>query len=217
MRRRYWLPSEDAELIRRYPHESTKDLANSLGRSRAATYQRARTLGLHKTAAYLRTEQSGRLTGKTKGSRFAKGHKTWNAGRKGWQAGGRSVQTQFKKGRPPSTARNYQPIGTERISKDGYVERKVTDSHPTPARRWVGVHRLVWITAHGPVPRGCIVVFKPGAHTTDADGITADKLECITRAENMKRNSYHNYPQPIPQLIQLRGALMRKINRSASA
>ena len=47
--------------------------------------------------------------------------------------------------------------------------------------------------------------------------ITADRVECISLAENMRRNSYHNYPKPIAELIQLRGALMRKINRAERA
>lgn len=60
--------------------------------------------------------------------------------------------------------------------------------------------------------------FRDGMHTTEESAITPDKLECITRAENMARNSIHNYPQPIPQLVQLRGALNRKIrNRSKQA
>jgi hypothetical protein len=28
---------------------------------------------------------------------FKKGHKTWNLGKKGWQAGGNAIKTQFKK------------------------------------------------------------------------------------------------------------------------
>jgi hypothetical protein len=36
-------------------------------------------------------------------------------------------------------------------------------------RNWVAVHRLVWEQAHGPVPPGHIVVFRPGRHTTDLD------------------------------------------------
>jgi hypothetical protein len=43
--------------------------------------------------------------------------------------------------------------------------------------------------------------------------ITLDRLECISRRENMQRNTVHNYPAPIPQLIQLKGALQRQINK----
>lgn len=49
-------------------------------------------------------------------------------------------------------------------------------------------------------------------HTTDPAAITADRLELVTRAENMARNTLHRYPKEVAQLIQLRGALNRKIN-----
>ena len=59
-------------------------------------------------------------------------------------------------------------------------------------------------------------MFKRGHATTDSALITADHLDCITRVENMRRNSYHNnYPKEVAQLIQLRGALNRKIKNRA--
>lgn len=126
---------------------------------------------------------------------------------------GRSVETRLKPGRPAHQARNYVPIGGLRVTRDGTLERKVTDDpHIAPARRWVAVARLVWEAANGPIPKGHVVRFKDGMRTAEESEITVDRLECISRNENMRRNSYHNYPQPIPQLIQLRGALNRKIS-----
>jgi hypothetical protein len=150
--------------------------------------------------------------------RFQPGQVPANKGlrRPGW-APGRMASTQFKKGSMTGAAqRNYVPIGTERLSKDGYLERKVTDDHPVPARRWVGVHRIVWEAAHGPIPAGHAVAFREGKRTSVADEITADRLELVSRVELMRRNSYHNnYPKEVAQLIQLKGALNRKINRIA--
>ena len=124
----------------------------------------------------------------------------------------RVARTQFKP-RAPHESRNYRPIGSLRVSREGYLERKVSDDHPVPARRWVGVHRLVWEQAHGPVPPGHAVVFKPGRRTTVEAEITLDRLECITRADLMRRNSYHtNLPPEVARLVQLRGVLNRKIN-----
>ena len=75
-------------------------------------------------------------------------------------------------------------------------------------------HELVWIEHHGPVPRGCVVVFKPGQKTADLQQITIDRIECITRAELMLRNSsWTNLPPEVARLVQLRGALNRQINR----
>lgn len=109
---------------------------------------------------------------------FLPGHVPFNKGKKGWQAGGRSVETQFKKGEMSGAAqRNYKPIGSTRISKDGYLERKVTDDHPVPARRWVGEHRLIWEAENGPIPDGHVVVF------LDGDKLNCDpgNLRCVHR------------------------------------
>ena len=148
--------------------------------------------------------------------RFPPGHVPANKGKRrpGWSPG-RMAETQFKKGEMSGAAqRNYVPIGTERLSKDGYLERKVTDDHPVPARRWVAVHRIVWEAAIGPVPRGHKVAFLPGKRTAVPAEITLDRLELVSDAELMRRNSYHNnYPKEVAQLIQLKGALNRKINK----
>lgn len=211
-----WCAQDVAELSRRYPHEQTKVIAADLGRPIHTVYQKANGMGLKKDAAYLESEASGRLNGRdTRGlsSRFRKGLVPANKGlrRPGW-APGRMASTQFKAGEMRGAAQhNYVPIGTERISKDGYLERKVTDDHPVPARRWVAVHRLVWEASNGPVPPGHAVAFLPGRRTTEADAITLDGLELITRAELMRRNTIHRYPSELKQTIRLVGKLRRAI------
>lgn len=152
--------------------------------------------------------------------RFQPGQTPANKGlrRPGW-APGRMRENQFKKGERQGVAvKLYQPIGTERISKDGYLERKVNDDMPLQAR-WRAVHRLVWEAANGPIPPGHAVAFKDGKRTAVAAEITADRLELVSRVELMRRNSYHTrYPKEVAQLIQLKGALNRKINhRSKTA
>jgi hypothetical protein len=146
--------------------------------------------------------------------RIEKGSVPPNKGqrRPGWSVG-RMTETQFKKGRPAHEARNYLPIGSTRITRDGILERKVTDDPSLfPTRRWISVQRLVWEAAHGPISPGMKIVFKPGLKTNIESEITIDRLEMVSPAENMKRNSVHNYPAPIPELVQLRGALTRQIN-----
>lgn len=219
--RAYWSKSEVRILRKRYPHELGADVAAALGRPLRGVYQKAKELGLRKSAQFLASDLSKRIKrGKQHpamiATRFQKGHVPANKGlrRPGWYRG-RMRETQFKRGQMSGAARaKYVPIGTERICADGYVERKITDDRRIyPARRWVAVHRLVWETERGNIPRGHIVVFRPGMQTTVASQITTDKLECITRVENMRRNSYHNrYPKEIGRAIQLRGALIRKIN-----
>ena len=221
--RRPWTDAERAILRRNYAHFSTAHVAAQLGRTLAQVYTQAAKLGLHKSAEYLaspaacrmRRGDQDRLGGAA--HRFTPGHEPWNKGTH-YTAGGRSAETRFQPGRAPEAARNYCPIGSLRITKDGTLERKVTDNQAlAPARRWVAVQRLVWEQHHGPIQPGHAVVFRPGRKTTDPALITLDALELVTRAELMARNTVHTLPKPLAQLVQLRGALKRQINRRQRA
>lgn len=79
-------------------------------------------------------------------------------------------------------------------------------------QRWKAVHRLLWVERHGPVPAGHVVVFRNG----DKTDLRLENLECVSRREQMARNTVHNYPKEIAQLMQLRGALNRKINNRSN-
>jgi hypothetical protein len=214
--KRLWTRAEEAVLRARYPHERTATIARSLRRPLSSTYQHAARLGLSKTAAYLASADACRLRrGDNPGVpfRFKKGHVPANKGlrRPGWGPG-RMKETWFKRGvRQCVAVRLYKPIGTERMSKDGYLERKTNDNLPLQAR-WRAVHLLVWEEEHGPVPKGHAIVFRNG----DKRDIRLDNLECITRRELMARNAVHNLPKPLAQAIQLLGALNRKIRRRRS-
>jgi hypothetical protein len=213
-RRRFWTDADRAKLVRMYPDTPTAFLARLLRRSERSVYGQATLLGLQKSERYLRKElqrQGERLRKHGAASRFRKGQKPWNAGTH-FVAGGRSGETRFKVGSQPH---NTRPVGDYRLSKDGLLQRKIGTAKGNNSKRWRCVHELVWIAAHGPVPPGHIVVFRRGMRTTRLDEITPDRVECVSYAENMRRNSYHRYPQPIPQLIQLRGALNRQINQRA--
>lgn len=217
-----WTPAEDATLRARYSDEQTEMIAHDLGLSVGRVYQRAGKLGLHKSAAFMASDAAGRIQrGRTDprmvATQFQKGIVPANKGlrRPGWAAG-RMRETQFKKGRPATEARNYVPIGTEKYDRKRKVTmRKVTDDPAVfPVMRWRPVHVLVWEAANGPVPDDHIVVFKKGLKTLVSADITVDRLDLMTLSENMRRNSYHNnYPKEVAQLIQLKGALNRKINR----
>lgn len=62
--------------------------------------------------------------------------------------------TQFRAGERRGVAvRLYKPIGTERVSKDGYIERKIHDGMPLQSR-WRAVHLLRWEAINGPLPAG---------------------------------------------------------------
>lgn len=211
----------DLELLRRnFADSRTQDLATAMGRSYSTVAQMATRLGLRKSEAYLASADACRLRrGDNTGAatRFKPGQPAWNKGTKGVvgvQEGCRA--TQFKKGRAPEEASNYRPIGSLRVTRDGILERKVTDDPSiVPARRWVAVARLVWEATNGQIPTGHLVRFKRGMATTEADEITADRLECVSRAEHMKTHTYHQYGPEIASVVQLRGAISRQINKRA--
>jgi hypothetical protein len=201
-------------LRRRYPFEPTAAIAADLDVTVTACYQKARNLGIKKTATYLNGPFSCRLRADDNpgmGTRFQPGQAPANKGIKGWQAGGRAKETQFKPGNTPHTE---LPVGSYRFDKQGTLQQKIGTAKGSNSKRWRGVHELVWVAANGPVPPGHICVFKPGLRTTVLEEITADRVDCISFAENMRRNSYHNrYPKEIGLAIQARGALIRKIRR----
>lgn len=214
-----WTPAMERKLARLYPTHTARECADVLGVSLSAINNRVPKLGLSKSPEWIAECTRQRWAdGRHENSRrahFRKGQEAWNKGIPGSTGNHpNSRRTHFKKGRPAREARNYQPIGTMRITKDGLLERKVTDDPSIyPARRWVSVSRLVWEAANGPVPSGHAVIFRTGRATTDPDKITTDALELVSRAELMRRNSRHTrYPPEVNALMQIRGALNRKIN-----
>jgi HNH endonuclease len=218
-KRHTWTADKLATLRNLYPHYTAEVVARVVGCSVSSVWARANREGIGKSAAFLASQQSGRIArGKQLPSmvanQFKPGQPAWNKGRP-FDSGGRSHTTRFKPGRLPTQARNYVPIGTLRICCDGYLERKVNDTEPVPTRRWKAVHRLVWEAAHGPIPAGHIVVFKPGNKTVVEAEITADKLDCITKAENLRRNHPRNKSPELGRLVQLKGQITRQVNRIA--
>ena len=217
--RRRWAPREDALLRELYPTTTAGLIAEQLGRIVSSVYQRAATLGLSKApgvVAQVARERSlqpghgGRMT------RFGVGQDAWNKGVRG--STGLHENTRANWFRPGQlngrAAQHVLPLGAYRVNGEGYLERKISEESGPPNKRWQRVHALVWMEAHGPIPPGHIVVFRPGRHTTDLERITLDGLELVTRAELMKRNSVHaKYGPEVFRLVQLRGAVTRQINR----
>lgn len=101
-------------------------------------------------------------------TQFRKGCTPWNKGIKGtggWEP------TQFVQGHKPW---NYKPVGTERTNTDGYVEIKIADPN-----KWKGKHILFWEEAHGPIPKGHVVIFADG----NQQNVTLDNLLLVSRRE----------------------------------
>lgn len=125
-------------------------------------------------------ERIGALTGRT--GRIEKGSTPWNLGKSGYMG---ANATSFKKGNRPH---NWQPVGYERITKDGYIAVKIADPNVFELK-----HRHVWQQAHGPLPKGYVIVFK----NKDKQDCRLENLEIITRGELARLNqSYKNLSTP---------------------
>lgn len=216
--RRLWTSADEATLRDLYPSLSTVVVAARMRRTVSAINGRAEKLGLRKTPEYLASPAACRLRREDNPGiayRFPKGHVPMNKGvrRPGWGPG-RMKETQFKKGQRTGAANsNWRPVGTEVVDDEGYRKRKIADD-PVPSRRnWKFVHVLVWEAAHGPVPAGHTIAFKNGNNAE----IRLDNLECISRGQLMARNTVHNLPKPVAQVVQLRGQLHRMIRRRERA
>lgn len=206
---------EQLDLLRTfYPKFKSEDVAFMVGHPLDAVYRKANSLGLKKTAEFLASPAACRLRrGDQVGAayRFQKGQTSWNKGVKGVagvQAACRA--TQFKPGQAPA---NTRPVGSTKFDKSGVLLQKVSDAKGNNSKRWRAVHELVWIRANGPVPEKHIVVFKSGMRTNVLEEITIDRVECISLAENMKRNTRHNLPPELNEIVQLKAVLTRQINK----
>ena len=133
--------------------------------------------GLSITEAQIRgfTKNHGYKSGRT--GRFESGQEPWNAGMKGWQAGGRSVETRFKQAPadPNYRAFNQAEIGDEVVDSYGYRKRKVAQP-----RTWKFCHVLLWEETYGAVPDGYIVRFLDN----DKSNIKIENLHLVSRAAN---------------------------------
>lgn len=104
--------------------------------------------------------RSGRNT------QFQKGAVPANKGKK-MPFNANSARTQFKKGsRGGRAADLYQPIGSERFHRSGYLQRKIHDGLPMQSR-WRFVHLIEWEKVHGPLPAGMVLKCKGDRSNTD--------------------------------------------------
>lgn len=209
--RRTWSTEMEGRLREMYATHSGPEIAAEFGMELKQIYYKAQKLGLRKSKEWIAERARRAMDDPNHGanrSRFQKGLQPWNKGTH-YTAGGRSAETRFQKGhRGGKAALLYQPIGTERVSKDGYLERKIHDGLPLQ-RRWRAVHLLVWEAANGPLPAGHAVCFRDG----NKRNIAIDNLELVPRAELMRRNTVHNLPKEVARNVQLLGALRRQINQ----
>ena len=114
-------------------------------------------------------------------TQFKKGHVPANKGQKGVGYPGMKP-TQFKKGNKPA---NWRPMGSERLSKDGYIEIKVEDGKLQ--KNWRGKHIVIWEEHNGPLPKGHAVIFGD----RDTRNFELDNLILVSRKQLLKLNKHN--------------------------
>ena len=203
-----WTDKEIIILRQSYPHVSAASMVDMLpGRTARTIQNKAYSLGVRKTPETIARMSREAMRNPEHGGRktlFHANQTPWNKGIS-FTSGGRSAETRFKPGQKPHT---HRPIGHERVTKEGYLQRKMTDTGVTN-RDYVNVHHLLWRSAGNDIPPGHILIFRDG----DKTNIAMENLELISRQENMRRNSVHALPKELAELVQLRGALIRQINK----
>jgi hypothetical protein len=106
---------------------------------------------------------------------FTSQNKPWNKDKKGIHL---SPETEFKPG---------EKFGNTHPSWKGGVHMISNDC----AYLWSGINkrvrrpRVVWENTHGKIPDGHVIIHKDGDKYND----DISNLECISRADNLKRNS----------------------------
>lgn len=200
-----WTQEHVALLERLFPELSAAEIATRLPHSERSIYQKARALGLKKSAAWIAERARQRALDPAHGgaaTRFQKGLQPWNSGTKGVM---KRNSGSFQPGTVPQT---WRPIGSDRVTPDGYLARKTADTGVT-RRDYVPVHHLIWRMHGRSVPAGHALIFRDG----DRRNFDINNLELLTRPELMKRNTVHRHGPEIAQLSQLMGAIKRRINR----
>lgn len=115
---------------------------------------------------------------------FWKGQPAHNKGKKmSKETYQKCKATMFRKDNIP---RNHRAVGSERITKDGYIEIKVEEPN-----KWKLKHIFVWEQHNGPVTKGYVVVMLDrNKQNTDLSN-----LRMIKRSELLVMNRYGLYTE----------------------
>lgn len=144
-----------------------------------------------------RTGRDGRIT---------EGSRPWNQGRKCTEGeGGRhpnARKTQFKTGvRQGVATRLYKPIGTERLTKNGYLERKVHDGMPLQSR-WRAVHLIHWEGENGALPKGaCLKCLDGNRQNTAPDNWVAIPRGALPFLNGHRGYNYDKMPDELKPAV----------------
>lgn len=198
---KHFTKKEDAFLLNNYLKIPAKRMSKILGRSESSARQRMMLLGIVVPPEIIQKFKDE--------SRFKPGCTPPNKGRKqseymSAKAINISKKTRFKKGRLPHNTKKDGAISI-RTDKRGVQYKFIR----VAISKWVPLQRWLWEKNNGPIPKGGKIIFIDG----DTMNYELQNLQLITTAGLMVKNSYHNWPKPLADMVQLRGALNRQINK----
>lgn len=193
---------EQSYIIKHIATKSIKKIALELGRSSTTCREECHRLGLSEI-----------IEQKKQASRYKPGCIPHSKGKKAEEFMNKETlakfkANQFKKGNVPH---NAIPEGTEVQRKDSrgryYTLIKVPGT-----RKLQYKHRVVWQSHFGNIPPGHNIIFKDG----DTSNCSIENLKCVSNEELMQMNSYHDLPPSIKELIHLKSAITRQINKHSN-
>lgn len=202
-----WTEQDIEYMTANYPTTFMKDMCEYLDRSEKSIYMQAYLMGLKKDKDFLTEWHKNNIPQAFIDNQKKKGDIPHNKGvPMSKEKYDRCRRTMFKKGhRPHNTNKEGDGAITLR-NKENYKARVFNIR--ISAGKWVPLHRYIWEQVHGPIPKGFIVAFKNGY--TDC---RIENLELMSRADNMRRNSMHNYPEELREMLHIKIGFNRKLNK----
>jgi hypothetical protein len=158
-------------------------------------------ISVNKVSSYIKNHNLS--TGFT--GRFVKGNVPANKGKKmSTEMYEKCKPTMFKKGQEPI---NHRPIGSERITKDGYIEVKIAEPN-----KWRLKHLIVWEEVNGPVPPKHCIFFMDN----DRTNVVLENLRCIPRSQLVCMNGrcgFQGYDRESNEVALTAAELTQKIEQ----
>lgn len=215
------LTSENVkEILSMYPNTPTAYIAKKFDKSITTIYKTASRYGVQKSEDFKKSEFSGRIKkGQmlSESTQFKKGFVPFTKGKKlkdickSEDSYRRSIANRWYKGCSPINEKKDGDITIRRI-------RSVGNGNVIPYKfirisrnKWEFLHRHIWSLKNGKIPDGFNIVFKDG----NTMNCSIDNLECISNAELVVRNSLHNLPEEIREVIYLKTSLTKAINNAS--
>ncbi|MDD3662268.1 MAG: HNH endonuclease signature motif containing protein [Candidatus Pacebacteria bacterium] len=178
-------------IVNNYAGVGPKEMSERLNKKFGRSYTKDQIKGFYNNHSL----NSG-LTG-----RFEKGHIPENGFTSDNLPPG-GFKYRFKKGQQ---SKNKRPVGSERISVDGYVEIKVKEPNV-----WRLKQHVVWEQHNGKVPEGMKLIFLDG----NKENVTIENLEIVTNDEMLEMNR-NGLRFDDPDFTRT-GILIAKVNRTAA-